>query len=330
MTPANLSLALEVMVRLRRPAFIWGPPGVGKSDLVADIAKRMGIKLLDFRMALRDPTDIKGFPMPDQATSTMKFFRDGELPTKGKGILFMDELVSATPATQAAGMQLCLPPFRIGDYQLPEGWSIIAAGNRETDRAVVHRMPTALANRFTHFDYEVNAGDWVQWALNNGVSAELIAWIRFKENMLFSFDPKTNDRAFATPRSWAATEDIVKSALPDTVKYETIKGTVGEGPGSEYWGFRKLIKDLPTMDEIRKDPKKTKVPEEPATLYALTTTMAMNTKQISHFDTFMDYVTRFQKEFQAVYVRDCLRKDKTIATSSTFTKWALANKEVIL
>jgi hypothetical protein len=332
MKPSDITLALETCLAQRRPAFLWGPPGVGKSDLTEGLAAKLGIGLIDFRMALRDPTDIKGFPMPDQKSQTMKFYRDGELPTVKthgeRGILFMDELNSSAPATQAAGMQLTLTG-KIGDYTLPPGWNIIAAGNRETDKGVVHRMPTPLANRFTHFDYEVNTDDWVHWAQDKGyISAELIAFMRFRPALLFNFNPQSADRAFATPRSWVAAEKLRQAEKVDRIAYEMVKGTVGEGAAGEYWAFLKLIMDLPSVDEIKLNPDKVKIPESPATQYALTTALGMATTETS-FERFMIYVTRMPTEFQATYVRDCLRKNDKLKLDKTFMKWALKNETVV-
>jgi hypothetical protein len=337
MTPQNLVIALKRCYHIDRPSMIWGPPGVGKSDLVGQVAEQIGKELkdknfglIDFRMALRDPTDIKGFPMPDAKTQTMKFFRDGELPRDGRGILFMDELPSATPATQAAGMQLTLGR-RIGDYELPKGWTIFAAGNRQSDRGVVHAMPSPLANRMTHFEYDVEPKDWVQWALDHDVSPELIAFIRFKPSLLFDFDPKKSSKAFPTPRSWVATEDFAKSNDPDQVKFECIKGTVGDGPGAEYWGFLKMIDQLPTIEEIRVAPEKTKVPgeDQPSARHAITTLLGAHAGETT-FEAFFKYMQRMDKEFQCVYVRDAIRREPKLRTNRAFTQWILNNSDVIL
>jgi hypothetical protein len=329
MTPSEIIEAIDVAIKTRRPLFLWGPPGVGKSDLIAQAAAAHKMDLIDFRMALRDPTDIKGFPMPDQKTGTMKFFRDSELPTKGKGILFMDELVSAAPATQAAGMQLSLPPHRIGDYQLPDGWTIMAAGNREGDRGVVHRMPTPLANRFTHLELDHSVDDWVRWASDNNISPELVAFIRFRPQLLFTFDAKSNDKAFATPRSWVATEAIRKATKNDKVAYGMCKGTVGEGPAAEFWAFLKLVLELPSVDEIKLNPDGTKLPSSPATQYAITTALAHATTETA-FARFMIYIARMPVEFQATYVRDSLRKEPKLKMDKVFTKWALKNESVVV
>lgn len=346
MKTSDLALAVQAAYFMQEPVFIWGPPGIGKSDIVAQAAKAIGqqlvkdkklqkasdFQLIDFRMALRDPTDIKGFPMPDAETQTMKFFRDAELPTDGYGILFMDELVSAMPATQAAGMQLTLKNHKgehaIGDYVLPKGFAIVAAGNRETDRGVVHRMPTPLANRFTHLDAEADADEWVNWALDHEVSPELIAFLRFRKQLLFKFDPKLDSKAFPTPRSWVRTEKIVSTELPDTIKFAMVKGTVGEGPGAEYWSFRKLVDKLPTIDQILMDPVGTPVPseKEPSARYAVATLMGAHANAES-FEALLTYAKRMQKELEVIFVRDSLRRNDKVKTSKVYTKWALENHE---
>lgn len=344
MKSSQITQAVVALYHIRRPGFVWGPPGVGKSDTIASAAEILGEQLvqqkkikkasefglIDFRMALRDPTDIKGFPMPDQETKTMRFFRDGELPKEGYGILFMDELNSAAPASQAAGMQLTLTR-RIGDYVLPDGWSIIGAGNRESDRGVVHRMPTPLANRMTHLDFDVNVDDWLNWAgRSNRMDPEIIAFIRFKPELLFNFNPQSADRAFATPRSWEAVNKIMHQAkVDDETLYAMLRGTVGEGPATELQAFLTLIKDLPTVEDVKKDPKGLKMPDSPATRHAIVTMLAHNTKDDALFERFMDFVTRMDKEFQVVYVRDCLNRNKAIGANKVFTKWALENHQLI-
>lgn len=176
--------------------------------------------------------------MPDAATQTMKFYRDGEPPTKGRGILFMDEFNSAAPATQAAAMQLILTG-KIGDYTLLGGWWIVGAGNRESDRSVVHRMPAALSNRFVHLDLEVNLEDWSQWGMRNKMPSELISFIRFRPNLLHVFDP--SQRAFPTPRSWSFVSKIMNSGLDVDIEGEILKGTVGEGAAIEFSAFLQCV-----------------------------------------------------------------------------------------
>jgi len=314
----------------RDPAMVWGQPGSGKSDLFASLAKHLKIPMIDFRAALRDPTDLKGMPMPDAATKTMKYFRDGELPTKGKGILFLDEANSAPQATQACFMQLMLPPFKIGDYTLPEGWWIGAAGNRESDRGVTHRMPTTVSNRFTHFYLDVELNAFVKWCLEHNQTAEDIAFVRFRERLLTTFDPKSGDHAFGTPRSWVKAWRQAKQAKNAAQAMRLVTGTVGAGNAGEYFGFLNIIKDLPSTAEIALNPDTVPVPTAPATLHAVTTALSMATTE-SGFARFMIYVRRIpSQEFQAVYVRDAMARVPAIKLNKEFVKWSIENETVIL
>ncbi len=326
MRPSQVKTAVRFFLSKRRPVFIWGAPGVGKSDIVESIAAEQNIGLIDFRMALRDPTDIKGFPMPDAKSKTMAFYRDGELPTKGKGILFLDELNSATPATQAAAMQLTLTG-KIGDYTLPDGWAIAAAGNRESDRSVVNRMPAALSLRFHHLDLEVSLDDWVSWASDRDLPHEMIGFMRFRPELLHKFDP--TQRSSPNPRSWFFASQMLDSGLDADTEFEMMKGTLGEGAASEFAAYMRVYKDLPTIDQILLNPDSVPVPKSPATLYALSTALGAKAKRDT-FDRLMQYVERMPVEFQVVTVRDAVRRETTIASSRAFTKWGIANASIAM
>lgn len=329
MRPSLLKPALRFLRSRQRAAFLWGPPGVGKSELVAQLADEDKLALIDFRMALRDPTDIKGFPIPDMKARTMVFLRDAELPTAGEGILFMDELNSALPATQAAGMQLTLTG-RIGDYALPPGWSIIAAGNRETDRSVVNRMPAALANRFVHLDYEVSHEDWCTWALSlGGVSPTTVGFIRARPNLLHA--PDYAVRAFATPRTIVMADEIVQAKLPGEIEYELLKGTIGEGPASELAAYLRVAGELPTIEQLLKHPDTTPVPTvaNAALLYALATLVGAHLA-LKTMAPLMAYLERMPVEFQILALRDGLRATPALASTKQFIAWGLANAAVTL
>lgn len=326
MKPSMIKPALRWARGRNRAIFLWGPPGVGKSDLVDEIAREDKIGLVDFRLAMRDPTDIKGFPIPDMKTKRMVFLRDAELPSGGEGILFMDELNSAKQATQAAAMQLTLTR-RIGDYVLPPGWSIVGAGNRETDRGVVERMPSPLANRFVHIDYEVSLDDWCAWALANGVSPLTVAFLRFRPHLLHA--PDYSQRAFSTPRSNVFADEIVSDALPRDMEYELLKGTVGEGHAGELTVFARDYGKLPTFEDILRAPDTAILPDALSTLYGAATMVgARATKKT--FDKLLTYIERMPVEFQIVAVRDALRQCSDIAETAAYIRWGIANASVTM
>ena len=167
MKPTRVQEVLDNILKTRWSAFVWGPPGVGKSSIVREIADSKNWKLLDVRASLLDPTDLRGIPAIEDGKA--KWCPPAFLPSgNSKGILFFDELNAAPPLVQASLYQLTLDR-RIGEYTLPDGWRIIAAGNRAEDASVTFRMPAALANRFIHLDYEVDFDDWRAWAIREKV-----------------------------------------------------------------------------------------------------------------------------------------------------------------
>lgn len=342
MKPSKIKPALRHLLNQKRATFLWGAPGVGKSDLVREVAAEDNREVRDVRLSTMDVVDIRGFPVPNLETKVMEWLVANFLPpmlvpgkTKGKlvpnesrGVLFLDEMNSAAPAVQAAGYQLVLDR-KIGDYTLPENWSIIAAGNRTSDRSVVHAMPAALANRFVHIDFDVDMDDWYAWATQNGISDITRGFIRFRPNLLHSFDANSNPRAFPSPRSWAFVDNVLNGQLESSIEYELIKGTVGEGAAAEFSAFARLAKDLPTADEILLAPDSAPVPTEPASQYAICT--ALDSRATSGtIGRLLTYVTRLPTEFQVLFMRSATIANREIANTKEFIKWVTANQDVLL
>ena len=328
MKPSAIRTTLAHLIAQQRPAFLWGAPGVGKSDVVKQTAKDLGLELRDVRLALLDPIDLKGFPVVDTLKKKMSWLAADFLPTKGKGILFLDELNAAVPTVQAASYQLILDRA-IGDYKLPAGWYVMGAGNRAQDRAVVNEMPSALKSRFIHLDYDVNVDDWNEWAMVNEIHTDVRAFIRFRPNLLHSHDAATNPRSFPCPRTWKFVNDIYKSNLSQDMEFEMIKGTVGEGASAEFSGFVRLIKDLPTVDEVLLDPVRARLPASPAAMYALVT--ALDAKvTVANIARVMSYVERMPTEFQVLFIRSAMRRDTKLSGTKTYMDWGIKNSNVLV
>ena len=327
MKPSSIRTALPRLMAKNRPVFLWGAPGVGKSDVVRQIAEDSKLELRDVRLSLLDPIDLKGFPTIDAVKKNMKWLPADFLPTKGKGILFLDEMNSAPQSVQAAAYQLVLNR-KIGEYKLPDGWSVLAAGNRASDRSVVHAMPAALANRFVHLDFDINVDDWSHWAMDNEIHLDVRAFIRFRPNLLHSFDANTNPRAFPTPRSWAFVNDIYKNNLPADDEFELIKGTVGEGAAAEFSGFVRQIRDLPTVDQVLLDPDGTKLPANPSAQYAMAT--ALDSKATTgNIARIMKYMERMPIEFQTIFVRSAIRRDSKLTGTKTYADWGVKHANIL-
>lgn len=340
MRPQQIQSAVNIAIDAQLPVMLHGSPGVGKSDVVRQVAKHRGIDIIDLRLSQLDPVDLRGVPSVDTKTHITSWNLPDFLPRSGKGILFFDEINSAAQATQAAAYQLILDR-KLGDYTLPEGWSMVAAGNRATDRAIVNQMSTALKNRFMHLNYEVNNEDWCDWALRNGIETSVIGFIRFRPMLLNEFEARNDSKeerdriqrlrdanAFGTPRSIEFLSRIVSQKPPPEIEYETYSGIVGEGIAAEFMGYLKYYRNLPNMDALLMNPDKTEVPTEPAVLYALSTGLAAKATP-DNMERVVKYALRMPAEFQALLMKDASIRDRKLCDTRDFTKWAMANADVL-
>lgn len=327
MTPKQTAAAVSACIRARRPVFVWGPPGVGKSAIIREVADDHGLEVRDVRAVLLDPVDLRGLPHVN-GDGRAHWAVPDFLPREGKGVLFLDELPAAPPLVQAACYQLILDR-RLGEYELPDGWHVVAAGNREGDKAVSHRMPTPLANRFVHVNMVPDLDDWTQWAVNAGIAVEVIAFLRFRPELLYTFDPRSQERAFASPRSWEFASDLLGADLDTSIEFELLAGTVGEGAATELCGFLRVFRKLPSPDAVLLDPLNAAVPDEPATLYALTGALARKASD-DNFDRVVQYADRLPPEFSVVLVRDSVHRTSSVQNTRAFIEWAAKNTAITI
>ncbi len=248
--PKAARRAIEASIRCRRPVFLWGPMGIGKSDTVVQIGRDTNRKVIDVRLALWDPVDIRGMPYFDHDSKTMLWAPPAELPKMGNAILFLDELPSAPPAVQAAAYQLILNR-RVGMYELPEGVDIVAAGNRNCDKGVTHPMPAPLANRFVHIEMKAVFDDYNEWAILNKQAAQVVGYLNYAKSDLFAFDAKSNSHAFPTPRSWSFVSDFVNDPYIDEGTLTTlVAGTIGDGAAAKFMAHRKIVHLMPKPIDV--------------------------------------------------------------------------------
>ena len=322
MIASDLTKSLSALVEQKVPTFLWGAPGIGKSSIVKQIAKEKGIGFIDLRLALMDPTDLKGIPFYDKESHTALWAPPAFLPREGEGILFLDELNSAAPAVQSSAYQLILDR-RVGEYELPGGWALVAAGNREGDRGVTYRMPAPLANRFVHFELEVSVDDWREWAYKNRLDSRIIAYISYKSEHLFTFDAKSETKSFATPRSWEYVGNILKAKLDRTLYLETISGAVGKDIAVSFLGFIKVMDRLPNVENIL-DNREFEYSEEVDVLYALSSGIVskylQNPSEV-YLENLLAYTMELKSEFAVMIVQDLQRNAVDMQHSAAFKEW---------
>ena len=324
MKSSAISNALRVLVSARQPAFLWGGPGIGKSAVIRQLAAALSMPLRDVRALLLDPVDLRGLPFLGN-DGRSKWATPEFLPQDGSGILFLDELNAAPAMVQASCYQLVLDR-KLGEYTLPAGWSIIAAGNRDSDRAVTTRMPTPLRNRFVHLEFEVDMQEWSEWAIQAGVRPEVIAFLRFRSELLNAFDRDAN--AFPSPRSWEFVSRILESQPEPSIEHELFAGAVGSGAATEFSAFLRMFRELPNIDAILVNPHQEPVPENAAAQYAVASALAHRASD-TNLDRICVYLDRMPTEFCVLCVRDASLREPAIRHTAAYTKWAIQNHHVL-
>ena len=303
-SPNGAKRSIRRAFKKKRPIFIWGPPGIGKSEVVHQIGNEYKKSLvIDIRLSLWEPTDIKGIPYFDSNAGTMVWAPPSELPDEATAkkhdiiILFMDEMNSAPPAVQAAAYQLILNR-RVGTYHLPENVVIVAAGNRDADKGVTYRMPAPLANRFVHLEMKVDFEDWLQWAAENLLHSDVVGYITFAKKDLYDFDPKSPSRSFATPRSWSFVSELLEDDDDENTTTDLVSGAVGEGLAVKFMAHRKVASKLPKPTDILDGKVKELETKEISAMYSLTVSLCYELKEAcdkkdKKFDTKVNNFLRF-------------------------------------
>jgi len=322
------------------PVMLWGPPGVGKSQMVAQVAASHHVPVIDIRLSQMEPTDLRGIPF--RTGEVVEWAVPAMLPDEKRhgatGILFLDEITSAAPTVSAAAYQLILDR-RLGEYRVPAGWAIFAAGNRQGDRGVTYSMPAPLANRFSHYEVETHLDDWVAWAHAHGMDERIIAFLRFRPEMLFDFDPRQNPVAFPSPRSWEfAHRALQKFSDQPQLLIGALQACVGPAAGIEAKAFIDNLGNLPDLDAIVRGEKAT-VPTETDLQYAVAAALVARAvrlkdgtdgaKVLGHI---LDYAKGFpNREMGVMLVSDMQRAvGERLFKTPQFATWAKSVADVML
>jgi hypothetical protein len=308
--------------------------------MVALVAQQHGMPVIDIRLSQMEPSDLRGIPF--RVEDRVEWAVPSMLPDAerhgSQGILFLDEITSVPPSVSAAAYQLILDR-RLGAYTVPDGWAIFAAGNRQGDRGVTYTMPAPLANRFSHFEVDINLDDWVAWAYANSMDERLIAFLRFRPELLFEFDPAHNPVAFPSPRSWEfAHRALQKFAdVPDLLT-GSLQACVGPAAGIELSAFVDNLDKLPDIDAIVRGEKVT-VPRETDLQYAVAAALvgrAIRARQENNaadiYGNILEFAGSFpQREMGVMLVSDMYRAiGQDIFNVPQFSRWANIVADVML
>lgn len=227
-----------------RASMLWGTRGVGKSSVVRQVAEHHGVPLVDLRLTTIEPVDIRGAIYADDAQQKTVWFPPEFLPdaSQPEGILFLDELTAADQRLQISAYSLILDR-RVGNYRLPDGWLVVAAGNAAYHGAVSHDMGTALADRLFHFNVQTTVDAFLDYALAQDFAPEVMAYLKVRPDRLDDTQSQlANDHLVgASPRGWEDVSRVLKSAISEGARRSFVQGRIGAGNAAEFFGVLREI-----------------------------------------------------------------------------------------
>jgi len=273
---------------------LHGPPGVGKTSIVYQVAQELGYEdVVMIRAAEMRPEDITGPPFPYEGGHSQfhpplrlleltkeyhekqkQIFEEkkkrGEVPADaeykmpGPKVLFLDELPNAHPDVQATLHSLVLDrKFGVEGYTLLDNVKIIAAGNRREDGAHVYELTPAMATRMApHLVVRPSLEEWIRWARSAGIHPAIIAFLPQREELLYDYDPKSKALTYPSFRTWEKASNLcwqipVTDDKSEELLRKALAGTIGPGATAEFMNFLKTARKAPSAEDIAKDPDNT-------------------------------------------------------------------------
>lgn len=339
MNAETLKKVLRIAFQTGDQLLIVGPPGCGKSEIVTEVANELNYQLAVFHPAVEEPTDVKGFPWCYEVEGKPKaeFITYGEmarlLQPKTRMVAFIDDLGHAHEDMQAAWMQP-LWARSLNGHPISPNVVFVAATNDIKDKAGVHGLIEPLKSRFSSIiRYMPTVEDWTAWAYKHNMPNELIAFVRFRPELLFKFDPTKEIKNSPCPRTIAALGRLMQSQYPEEAFFELAEGAVGSGFATEFIAYRKIYREMPDLQQILEKPDEAPIPTEPGVLYAVCTGLAKYGADLKKAPNIVRYATRLGKagksEFEFMLMKDLRTVQPKMMTVKEYTKW-LVEKEQIL
>ncbi len=334
--PEQLVGALVRCLRAGTSAFVWGPPGIGKSAIImSEIGPRLDLPVHDFRLNSKEPVDLRGLPVVDRDYSLTRWVAPEDLPTE-PALIFFDEMNTAAPSIFACCYQI-VQEHKLGNWRAHPNTLIIGAGNRESDRAVANKMPSALMTRLGHFELEPDLDQWIAWGLRTGsIDAQMVAYHRWRGGaMLFDFKP--TERTSPIPRTWQAANAVMRQNPPESTRLEEIAAHVGEGAAVEFLAFCELWSQLPDVDALLAGKTQYDVPKGPKSMsvrFALAGAISSKMTR-KNMQAAVDFLDKMGEEFSVFAMRDALARDKTLAqdangkANEVFLRWGASHGDML-
>lgn len=324
-TISDIALDVADLILLNKPVFVWGPPGCGKSQMFAQVAKLLGLRIIDIRLSMFDAVDLRGIPFADLVAKLTVWLRPALFDIKAgdKVLIFFDEMDRAQTSVLNAALQIVLDR-RMGEFDLPASVRIAAAGNGKTDRVGTNKIGSAHANRFTHLYVQPDAEAAARHWLETGVDPILPAFIRFRPTLIQNA-PIDGEHAFATARQWESCADFLDRPVDRMARL--VAGTVGSPAAADFVAFVKTFRTLPSIAAILANPHAIDVPSDRGQCFAVAAALGRAMTQ-ANIGNAVAYLERMPREYMVLGMTDATRRDATLRETSAYIAHATTHQDI--
>jgi hypothetical protein len=327
MRPTELAAVLKARTQAHiagtrmRPAYIEGSPGVGKTQLLSQVANELVIGYMPIHAPLMLNED---FGMPRFSDGGVEFaVPEGKFPFEGNdkvpdhGIVAVDEAPQCGPDQQKIWANI-FQERELHGRKIKPGWSFIATGNRMQDRAGAGRLLSHFNDRFTTYEFEPNLDDWAAWALAHDVRPEVVFFCRFRPEKFSAFDPQ--QPKCPTPRAWVEGVSPAIDVVPRPALLSTVTGDVGASAAAEFMGFLNTYEQLPDPDLVIAQADTWPVPDQLQVRFALCGALAHRANE-DNFGSIITFACRLPDEFMVLCIRDATQMHTHLRQTRDYVKW---------
>lgn len=316
---------------------LWvGAPGIGKTEIIQQAALEEGYEILVSHPVTSDPTDFKGLPVrlelaDGRVVAAHLPFGDLRRVVEATHplLLFIDDLIQAPPAVQAAAMQL-LQARRINDLIVPDCVRMMSATNRKEDKAGGTTVLNPVKSRFVILHLGCSQGDWAIHASKIGIHPVCISFTNWRPEFIEDVKVSPDLENLHCPRTMTKMFMIwMTQNYPKQAEHPYLAGAAGPIAASEFLSFVRIWQDLPNIDDVLAKPDTFKVPTKPDVMYALAGALSSKACK-KNAVAFFKASARLGKDFSVLAVRDALRRDKSLLDVPQFTDWVVEHQDIFL
>lgn len=208
----------------QRPVFLMGPPGIGKTAIMEQIASELGVGLVSYSMTHHTRQSALGLPFIEKKNYGGKEYSVSEYTMSEiiasvyemmeetgikEGILFLDE-INCVSETLAPAMLQFLQYKIFGRHRVPEGWIVVTAGNSPEYNNSVHEYDIVTWDRLKRIDIEPDYSVWKEYAFKKGIHPAITSYLEIKKDNFYKIETTIEGKTYITARGWSDLSDMIQ------------------------------------------------------------------------------------------------------------------------